>query len=63
MTREQLQAEVIKKLEMAPDGIQQEVLDHLNDFERLSEEEQKRHVVFLKNCTEDRGLLLRLAGS
>lgn len=59
MTREQ--AEVIKKLETAPEGIQQEVLDYLNDCERLSEEKQKRYVAFLKNCTEDRGLLLRLA--
>ena len=61
MTGEQLQAEVIKKLETAPDGIQQEVLDYLNDFERLSEEKQKRYVAFLKNCIEDRPLLLRLS--
>ncbi|MEO5584842.1 MAG: hypothetical protein ABIQ75_05255 [Flavobacteriales bacterium] len=63
MTREQLQIEIEKKLEAAPDGILQEVLDYLTDFERLSEEKQKRYVAFLKNCTEDRGLLLRLARS
>lgn len=63
MTGEQLQAEVIKKLETAPDGIQQEVLDYLNDFERLSEEKPKRYVAFLKNCIEDRPLLLRLSRS
>ena len=63
MTREQLQTEIIKKLETVPDGILQEVLDYLNVFEQKSPEEQERFVRFLKNCSEDRGLLLRLARS
>lgn len=63
MISDEMKVEILKKLELAPDVILEEVLDYLNDLERLSEEKQKRYVAFLKNCTEDRELLLRLARS
>ena len=63
MISDEMKVEILKKLELAPDVILEEVLDYLNDLERLSEEKQKHYVAFLKNCTEDRELLLRLARS
>jgi hypothetical protein len=43
------------------DGIIQEVLDFLNDFEKKSAEEQKRIIALREILSEKRGLLLRLA--
>jgi uncharacterized membrane protein YgaE (UPF0421/DUF939 family) len=48
-----------KKLEAAPDGIIQEVLDFLNDFEKKSAEEQKRIIALREILSEKRGLLIR----
>jgi len=61
MTNKQKQIEIAKKLEAAPDGIIQEVLDFLNDFEKKSAEEQKRIIALREILSEKRGLLLRLA--
>ena len=63
MTREQKQSEIIKKLETVPEGILQEVLDYLNDFERKSPKEQKRILALREVLCEKRGLFLRLAHS
>jgi hypothetical protein len=61
MTNKQKQIETAKKREAAPDGIIQEVLDFLNDFEKKSAEEQKRIIALREILSEKRGLLLRLA--
>ena len=61
MSTNELEEAIEKKLNEVPDTVLQEVLDHLQGFQAMTPEEQKRFIGLKRIIDEKRDLLLRLA--